>query len=402
MRLLSSAVAAAAAAAATVNHYGVSFRPGRRVLAMHMVTTRGQKQALSAASNPLRDAGILKQIFSLLPGTYLFLGAVCREWRAVYAGIKLGHVRSWTLDDDDMSVACNSVSTLCSAAVASPATAKLANDCGLRVCEYSVHVTAGLRASFQTLLALHELGMPPSHMLLNAVALSGRIDGVKYLVKEKQCPLGGLLNHYAARSGSISMLKWLRAESKCVFNDHTCSGAAQGGHLAVLKHLRREGCDWEAGHIACEAAATGNREMIDWLWLQLDVRMDAGVIAAAADAGHTAMCQHLRSLGCHLDPEAYSAAAAHGHLETLRWLRENGCFWGVSAVCLSAVRSDCTDILDYIVEQGEVLSAELLRDALNSAGVYGHLQAAQWLRAHGAQWPAVLGEDDDDSWRGSH
>jgi hypothetical protein len=37
-----------------------------------------QKQAVVVV-DPLRDAGILGQVFALLPGTYLFLGAVCRE-----------------------------------------------------------------------------------------------------------------------------------------------------------------------------------------------------------------------------------------------------------------------------------------------------------------------------------
>jgi hypothetical protein len=41
----------------------------------------------NAERNPLKDTGILQQVFSYVPGHWLFLGAVCREWEAVYASI---------------------------------------------------------------------------------------------------------------------------------------------------------------------------------------------------------------------------------------------------------------------------------------------------------------------------
>jgi hypothetical protein len=51
-----------------------------------MKATRRQKHLLTVA-DPLRDAGILEHILGFLPGNWLFLGAVCREWQLVYAGI---------------------------------------------------------------------------------------------------------------------------------------------------------------------------------------------------------------------------------------------------------------------------------------------------------------------------
>jgi hypothetical protein len=59
-------------------------------------------------------------------------------------------------------------------------------------------------------------------------------------------------------------------------------------------------------------------------------------------------------------------------------------------VCTGAACGGYPDIFDYVIEQGGVLDAELLKHALNLAGVHNRLQAAQWLREHGAQWPAVL------------
>jgi hypothetical protein len=70
----------------------------------------------------------------------------------------------------------------------------------------------------------------------------------------------------------------------------------------------------------------------------------------------------------------------------------------VSDICDGAAQFGSTDILDYVVEQGEVLDAECLIKALNAAGTHAKLQTAQWLRQRGAEWPAVLGYDEDEQW----
>jgi hypothetical protein len=79
-----------------------------------MVSTRKQEQAVAAASNPLKDAGILRHVFSFLPGNYLFLGGVCPDWRTAYAGIEDHRLRRAILDNDSDSVfvTCGNRTTL--------------------------------------------------------------------------------------------------------------------------------------------------------------------------------------------------------------------------------------------------------------------------------------------------
>jgi hypothetical protein len=286
---------------------------------------------------------------------------------------------------------CDCATTLCSAAVASPATARLACECGLQLLtETSVQVTAGLRADMGTLNALYELGMPLSDIVVRAAALSGRLKILQHLLTEHQCSVPTSLSHDDACSGNISMLNWLKAESLCAFDDFTCAGAAKGGRLAALQHLCNEGCDWDVEYIACCAAYSGNIAAVEWLRQQQGTVINADTLAWAAAGGQIAMCQHLRSTGCDWNASACNDAASYGEVDTLRWLRENGCPWDVNGVCTDASRYGSTNILDYVTEQGEVLDAELLTDALNCAGAYNQLRAAQWLRQHGAQWPAVL------------
>jgi hypothetical protein len=134
-------------------------------------------------------------------------------------------------------------------------------------------------------------------------------------------------------------------------------------------------------------------EVVEWLRQQQGIELDANAMAWAAGAGQIAMCKHLRSVGCEWHINACTEAIKYGECNTLSWLRENGCPWDVTQVCMKAARYGRTSILDYILGQGEVFSANLLTDALNCAAASCSLAAAQWLRQHGAEWPAVLSYD---------
>jgi hypothetical protein len=359
------------------------------------MTFARKKKQVATLVDPLTDAGILQQVFTFLPGHWLFLGAVCREWQAVYAGIAEQSMHSLRLDRNPRLVTCDTRTTIYSAAVASPARVRLACECGLPM-NYWLHVMASLCADVQTLATLRQLGMPLSDCVVTGAALSGRLSFLQHLssLTDERCPRRTELSYYAALSGNISMLDWLRAQSWCLFDDTACSGAAKRGHLTALKHLRNEGCDWDVERIAKSAASSGSIETLEWLRQQQGVVIDATTLAAAAGAGQIGMCRHLRNTGCDWNDDACIYAAYDGHLSTLRWMRENECPCDMSGVFTAAARYGFTNILGYVIEQGEVLDAELLTDALNVAGAFDQLQAAQWLRQRGAEWPAVLGYDD--------
>jgi hypothetical protein len=321
-----------------------------------MVFTRQQKQALAAVSTPLKDAGILQQVFTFMPGCCLFLGVVCEEWRAVYAYMKDQQVRSSLagISNDNKVVNISSKTTLCSAAVASPATARLAWEWGLQTCfQRNVQLTVGLHADLETLTVLRELSMPLNETIVEGVALSGRLNNLQSLLADQQCPKSWLLSYHAARSGSIAMLTWLKEEDLCAFDEFTCEGAALAGQLVALQYLRSEHCDWDEDYIARYAARSGSIAVVEWLQQQQGILIDAEVLAWAASAGQTAMCKHLRTTGCDWNAGACSEAAAGGCLKTLRWLRHHGCPWVVRDVCSSAARSGRTNVLDYLMEQGE-------------------------------------------------
>jgi hypothetical protein len=144
-------------------------------------------------------------------------------------------------------------------------------------------------------------------------------------------------------------------------------------------------------NITQDAARGGSIEVVEWLRQEQIIAIHAEVLTAAARSGQTIMCEYLLSAGCDLSSCACNEAAENGHLDTLRWLRDHNCPWYVSEVCMNAARYGHIDIFDYVIEQGEVLDAELLTETLNYAGEFSQLSVVQWLRQHGAQWPAALG-----------
>jgi hypothetical protein len=200
-----------------------------------------------AASIALSDAAIIQQVFSFLPtGNWLFLGAVCREWKAAYADHADQRVYNFDLYCKPKLVTCDSKTTLYSAAVVSPATVRWAQGCGLAMRKnYKLQEIAGRYADLNTLAALSELDMPLGGTVCCAAALSGRLCVLQQLLSE-QGPMHNGLSYCAGRSGCIDMLNWLRAQEWwCESDDDEAgAGAAVEGHLAALQHLYKEGCRW--------------------------------------------------------------------------------------------------------------------------------------------------------------
>jgi hypothetical protein len=110
---------------------------------------------------------------------------------------------------DNKKVVVAAKTTLCSAAVASPATARLACEAGLQTCilKERVQLVAGLHANLKTLSALRELGMPFSGSVVKGVSLSGRLNMLQTLVAEQQCPypMGSVTTLLAVAASACSI-----------------------------------------------------------------------------------------------------------------------------------------------------------------------------------------------------
>jgi hypothetical protein len=237
------------------------------------------------------------------------------------------------------------------------------------------------------LSALREVGMPLSHIVINAVALSGRLSLQQLLslpITEQQRPkpTESDLSFYKPRCGS-TLEGLLKAQSCCTFDGDARTRAAARGQLAALQRIFRESSGCHDEPTASTAASGVSARDLFLQQNPISQSIDSStVMATAASAGHIAICEYLRSIGCGWNASACSRAASVGHLDTLRWLRVRGCPWDVSELCISAACNGFIDILDYVIEQGEVLDAEVLAQAVTFADFCNQPQAAEWLQRH--------------------
>eukprot|EP00953_Heterococcus_sp_UTEX-ZZ885_P003743 2536-Heterococcus_DN1.PRE.4 len=360
------------------------------------------------ASTILSDAAILQRVFSFLPGHWLYLGGVCHEWMHCYKQMPVCEVSTVDCFHGNKSVACTWRTTLASAVFQSPSRVRLAVASGLQwedAHQRGLHgessdkqrYIAGLHADVPSLLVAEELGLTVGAKTVIGAADSGHECVVNYLIQEQNCAIPHDAVDYAAQNGNVNMLKCLR-QNGCVFTRATCTLAASAGRLPALQYILQ--CEEiEGGHELSKwvsyfgikyAAGSGNIELVQWIQQKLRGRMFDDAMYAAACRGQTAMCQYLHSQQCPWEEEASIAAAHVGHVETLVWLQEHGRPYNDDNVLTTAAQGGSIAVMEYLLQHRVVPTPAKLTDMLNRAGAYDHLQAAQWLRRQGAEWPAKL------------
>jgi len=71
------------------------------------------------------------------------------------------------------------------------------------------------------------------------VALTNKLELLKWAREEKQCKWNRWTINAAARQGNLEMVKYCVA-NECPVDEWACSDAAENGHLECLKYLREE------------------------------------------------------------------------------------------------------------------------------------------------------------------
>jgi hypothetical protein len=224
------------------------------------------KRVVMGAATPLDHAGILLHVLTKLgPGHHLFISAVSKAWQESYervGSVQIAELTYKSYDEADLC-AVNPGTTFYSAAFATPASLKLAHECGLTFDNKRIQRVAGKVAEIPTLKAALELGLALTDEVLMGAAECSSPLKLEWLHAEQACLLPPRVSNYAARSGSTDVLRWLK-ERGVAFTAETCEGAAAGAHRHVLQYLRDEGCEWD--ETTCSAAAaSGHIELLQWL-----------------------------------------------------------------------------------------------------------------------------------------
>jgi Ankyrin repeats (many copies) len=392
-------------------------------------------------------------------GQGAFINTVSHACRDPYQGVTphKTFVARWGTYTDNEIIECTHTKTLLSAALASPARMRLAlqESWGLRVRKHDDEplrsflvdwTMIGRFADYNTLLAA-QAEIANFHLdswTLAGAAASGDVQKMIRLRTEMGCELGnGAADAltWAARGGSVEAMRWLRQQGR-EYVTSICTDAAYYGHLNVLRFLHEDG--YSAAELRlrvtvpdpnrfrgsdltgpCEfAARRGHVEVLKWLhehdWpcddnicehaaLGVSVPVlaylsEQGLVfdelAMATAASDLAACQYLHSVGCPWDAEACTTAAGEGSLAVLRWLHENGCPWDTEDVNLAAAgRQDgSVEMIEYLWAEGAVPDRAVLTRMLCKACARDDFTTAQWLREHGAQWPAAITTGMHTTW----
>jgi hypothetical protein len=306
--------------------------------------------------------------------------------------------------------------TLMGAVFQSPARLAWAADCGVQLTgddQDHIQRIAGLHADVGTLSLAAEFGMALSDSTVEGAVCSGRTSVVQYLIQERHCALPWNAARSAADSGDIDMLICVR-QNGLTFPRSTCARAASAGQLPALQYMLStpvctcepavtracELCSWLVHSSLVDAAGSGNIDTVKWLQQQFGARLSGKAMSSAASGGHMPMCEYLHSQQCPWTSHACSSAAGGGYIEMLRWLREHGCPWHTQDMLIFAAQGGSIAVMQYLIQEGIASTAAQLTKMLLEAGLSRRLQAAQWLRQQGAQWPTKLRNTVGFTWQG--
>jgi hypothetical protein len=305
---------------------------------------------------------------------------------------------------------------------ASPSRLRWAHDCGRQYSTddgvyHKLQCCAGKVADIETLQAAHELDLPYTEAVMRGAAESCSLQKLQWLHLEQHCALAADSTALAAGAGDMQTLRWLQQRGYALNESTSFKAASRANNLEVLQFLLDEGCPWHVC-VTRAAAEAGDLQQLQWLlnhgaprdwraswgaahsgslhilqWLQQQgFAFDSSTMADAASGNHVHVCEWLRAAQCPCDTVACARAAQNDALDALRWLHDSGCPWDTASLCRCAATGtgDNTEVLEYVLQQGQFADPAMLSEALNSAGAYSKLTAAKWLRAHSAEWPAVL------------
>ena len=157
------------------------------------------------------------------------------------------------------------------------------------------------------------------------VALTNKLELLKWAREEKKCKWDQDTIHAAAEQGNLEMVKYCVA-NECPIDEEACAHAALKGHLECLKYLREEAKALWDSRTASWAAFNGHLHILEYL---VERKYDHFVERACENA---AMCGYLDCLKYLHETakapwDAWSVYRAHKNKQTecVQYLLDNNC-----------------------------------------------------------------------------
>ena len=153
-----------------------------------------------------------------------------------------------------------------------------------------------------------------------------------------------------ALTNKLELLKWAREEKKCDWNELTIMTAASQGNLEMVKYCVANECPIDA--LACACATTlGRLECLKYLREEVKAPWNSDTASWAALYGHLHILEYLvESKYDEYDGDACEFAAGEGHVDCLKYLHETAkAPWDYRAV-REAHKVNQTECVQYLLD----------------------------------------------------
>ncbi|CAL6307688.1 unnamed protein product [Bathycoccus prasinos] len=165
----------------------------------------------------------------------------------------------------------------------------------------------------------------PERWFCSRVALTNKLELLKWAREEKKCEWNGWTIDGAADQGNLEMVKYCVA-NECPINTWACTHAAQNGHLEILKYLREEAkapWDWNTAYLAAES---GHLHILEYLVERKFDKYNELVCVQAAKYGHLDCLKYLHETAkAPWDYVAVFEAHENYQTECVQYLLDNNC-----------------------------------------------------------------------------
>ncbi|GFH47633.1 hypothetical protein CTEN210_04108 [Chaetoceros tenuissimus] len=378
---------------------------------------------------------LLKHCFSFIPGSYVIVAPVSRQFHKNYCTQGMDDSLTALSTDSILKIGRNRRTTVNAASNDVKLTEycfinKAPEDFMIKVCR-----KAAMKGHIDVIECANAFGVDFIQFvrrelrsfsnLMTTLAEEGNLEIIQYIdsklpngfeikYSSSDDPLWQHIFSKAAASNHLHIMKWIYEEKIQNADSRTDMKSGIEAHEYVLEGIIAPRVTEE---LCTEAAKYGNIEVLEychrnnfrfdtvtWLWSHSMENKDKKQALVTL--------KWLRQHGCPWNKSLCSYAALNDNLEALKWARSEGCPWDARTLCQAAKRGDipmieyclqnqcpmiasvCTDAMFNKDHESALAILKLLRKfscpwnegTINIAGCNGNFEAMFWAKHNGCPW----------------
>ncbi|GFH47594.1 hypothetical protein CTEN210_04069 [Chaetoceros tenuissimus] len=355
---------------------------------------RGGEEKPSASISDLPN-DLLKHCFSFIPGSYVTVAPVSRQFFSNYS----------TMDMDDSAIMLSAGSLLKigrnkrTTADAVSNDVKLTEYCFIKNApkEFMIEVcqSAALKGHKDILECANIFGIEFAEMigegiyLMEKLAKEGNLEMIQYFddkdfgdFEEEEW-----FDIYARAQSSdhLHIMKWLFQER---FRFSKSSSYMQSTIQAYEHVLEGVEAPRVTDTLCRKAAQNGNIEVLEYCHRNnFQFESDVGVASMLNKDKEQALAtlKWLRRHGCPWEEDLCRAASSNDNLEALKWARNEGCPWDEDVIMDAAVGGNIA-IIKYCLQNECPITEEVCNSAMCNEDHKNALEALKLLRSYSCPW----------------